>query len=173
MNNLLSKRLALAVTVVFLTILCGASAQSAEKKKISGSGGKGLREISKSVVYPGDVPKHELIQITSIETITSTETNFNDIEVQQYYQNDLVAGSGTSSGYRILLHKNGDESYNKFKGTQKLIIKEGGEWEVAFEGTWRFTGGTGKFINIKGGGTYQGKVTKKGYAYDWEGEAEY
>jgi hypothetical protein len=38
---------------------------------------------------------------------------------------------------------------------------------------WKVTGGTGKFKNIKGGGTYRGKATAQEAFTEWEGEVEY
>ena len=40
-------------------------------------------------------------------------------------------------------------------------------------GTWKVTGGTGKFKNIKGSGTSRGKATAQEVLEEWEGEVEY
>ena len=45
--------------------------------------------------------------------------------------------------------------------------------KTTWEGTWKMTGGTGKFKNIKGSGTYRGKATAEGSSTEWEGEVEY
>jgi hypothetical protein len=42
-----------------------------------------------------------------------------------------------------------------------------------WEGTYKIIGGTGKFKNIKGSGTYRGKATAEGASEEFEGEAEY
>ena len=56
----------------------------------------------------------------------------------------------------------------------KTTFKEDGSRETTtWEGTYKATGGTGKFKNIKGGGTYRGKATAEGASEDWEGEMEY
>jgi hypothetical protein len=41
------------------------------------------------------------------------------------------------------------------------------------EGTFKVIGGTGKFKNIKGGGTYRGKATAEGASTEFEGDVEY
>jgi hypothetical protein len=41
------------------------------------------------------------------------------------------------------------------------------------EGTYEVSGGTGKFKNIKGSGTYRGKATLEGASSEFEGEEEY
>ena len=55
----------------------------------------------------------------------------------------------------------------------KTTVKEDGSWERTWEGTYKITGGTGKFKNIKGSGTYRGKVTAEGAFTEFEGEVEY
>lgn len=160
------------LVVIFIVASFSFSAQAAEKKKISASG-KLERSISRAIVYLEDAPKHHLEQMVRIDTINSSDSDFNDIEVQHYQQSDSGAEKGSHKGYRIHFHKNGDKSYMRFEGTQKLIVKEKGAWEVDAEGKWQCTGGTGKFKSLKGSGTYKGKSTSKGSTYDWEGEVEY
>ncbi len=77
------------------------------------------------------------------------------------------------SGYLRRLHKNGGTTYGSFEGMRKTTVKEDGSLETTWEGTWKHTGGTGKFKNIKGGGTYRGKATAEGASTEWEGEVEY
>jgi hypothetical protein len=57
--------------------------------------------------------------------------------------------------------------------TRNTTVKEDGSWERTWEGTFKLTGGTGKFKNIKGGGTYRGKATAEGASTEFEGEVEY
>jgi hypothetical protein len=48
----------------------------------------------------------------------------------------------------------------------KSTPKPGGPPEVTYEGKWWYTGGTGKFEGITGGGTYKGA----GPAYEFDGQ---
>ncbi len=50
----------------------------------------------------------------------------------------------------------------RWSGTHRTVAVDGGGWETSFDGKYEFTGGTGKFATIKGGGTYRGKVTPQG-----------
>ena len=43
---------------------------------------------------------------------------------------------------------------------------------TTFEGTWKFTGGTGMFSGASGSGTYSGRITAEGLTYEWEGDYE-
>jgi hypothetical protein len=69
--------------------------------------------------------------------------------------------------------KMGMKATSNKKTPIKMTVKEGGAWVQSIEGKWQWTGGTGKFKNIKGGGTYKAKVTPEGGVSNWEGEVEY
>jgi len=80
------------------------SAQAAEKKKISGTG-KILQVISKTTLYLGDVPHHELSQEVRKHLYTPTEKPPDwDVaeEVVAYEQSDSVAGSGSHRGMALI-----------------------------------------------------------------------
>ena len=172
MKNLLSKRLVLAVTVVFFTILCCFSVQAAEKKKVTYT--KKIKQlISRADVYPGDVPKHKMSQSVRINSVTFSDPDFGTADCWAYGHLDSVAGNGTHRGYGVCHFKNGDKTYAENEGTHKTTVKEGGAWEVNYEGKIQFTGGTGKFKNIKGGGVYKGTITAKGRTEEGEMEVEY
>jgi hypothetical protein len=130
--------------------------------------------ISRAVVSPGDDPKHELVVLMiSRATTTSSDPDFNGTEVINYEQDDQVAGTGTHRGYFRRLHKNGDTDYGSYEGTHKTTVKEDGSWETTWEGTWKSLGGTGKWKNVKGSGTFRGKATPQESVTEWEGETEY
>jgi hypothetical protein len=143
------------------------------KKKIMGTNKEGA-PISRTVVSPGDDPKHELVVlIIRRDTTTSPDPDHNETEQIIYGQSDDVEGTGTHRGYYRRLFKNGDTDYGPYEGTHKTSVKEDGSWEATSEGTWKVIGGTGKFKNIKGGGTYRGKATAQEAFTEWEGEVEY
>jgi len=144
----------------------------AEKKKISGVDTVGP-VISQTVASPGNTPNHQIVLRVVTNMGTSTDPDLGNFEQTAYELVDEVAGSGTHRGYGNNLHKNGDRTYGQFEGTHKTTVKEDGSWEATWEGTWKFVGGTGKFKNIKGGGTYKGKATPTGGTTTWEGEVEY
>jgi hypothetical protein len=160
------------IIAAFVVVSLSFPVQAAEKKKISGTNKQG-QAISRTVVYPGDDPKHELILTVRRDTTTSQDPDWNETELMNYWQSDQVAGTGTHRGYLIRFHKNGDTTYGAYEGTHKTTVKADGSWESTAEGTYQWTGGTGKFKNIKGSTTYRGKATAQGASTDWEGEVEY
>ncbi len=159
--------------VVLAGLFLGLSGHAGEKKEIAGTD-KQARIISETVIHATDRPNHHLAQrVMMIHSTESTDPDFNNLVVTQYEQSDSVKGSGSHKGYRIHRHENGDESYVQYEGTHTLDVKEGGTHELRFNGTWQATGGKGKFANITGSGTYQGRQNKEGMTSEWKGRVEY
>jgi len=67
---------------------------------------------------------------------------------------DLIAGNGPQRGYFVNKHSDGNRDFGTFEGR---IATSGGQ--VTIEGTWKFTGGTGKLQGLTGGGSYKGRMT--------------
>ena len=81
---------------------------------------------------------------------------------------DLIAGSGPQSGYFVNDHPEGDRDFGTFEGR---IVTSGDE--VTIEGTWKFTGGTGRFKGLRGGGTYKGRMISPVVVENtWHGQSE-
>ena len=98
---------------------------------------------------------------------------FNDVadgfldktEVTCAYANDLVGGvSSPLHGYCIVIDKDGDKAF--------LIHQEKGTGPGKIDGTFKWTGGTGKFAGIQGNNTYRVTSIGKNPAawIVWEGE---
>ena len=189
------RRGVVGVIAAFVVVSLSFSAQAGEKKKVMGTNKLGP-PISRTVVTPGEDPKHEVRagQSSSIDggshdvsvrrtrvvvlmirrdTTTSSDPDWDGTEQIVSEESDSVEGTGTHRGYSRRLFKNGDTDYSSYEGTHKTTVKEDGSRETTWEGTYKVTGGTGKFKNIKGEGTYRGKVTAEGAFTEWEGEVEY
>ena len=143
-----------------------------EKKK--GTYTKELKQqISISDVFIGDVPGHRFRQYMRISSYNNPDPDFGSSESLEYGQSDSIEGKGSHRGYSdITNNKSGDKKYIKWEGTHETIVEEG-VWEVNYEGNFTYTGGTGKFENIKGGGGYKGTWTAKGITEEGEYEVEY
>ena len=172
------KRIAVTLGVVAALLALSAAcfernAHAADRKKVTWNG-KSVRLISETKANPGDPQNREIVQSVRLDGLTSTDPNFDGIDVHIYEQDDQIAGTGTHRGYTVYLHKNGDKSFDKFEGTHRTITKDGGAWETPFEGRGQFIGGTGKFKDIQGIYTYTGKITPEGgVQYVQEGEVQY
>ena len=72
---------------------------------------------------------------------------------------DAMGTEVHSWGYHVSNMSNGDKFYVKFQG-KDTMTKDGKP--LTSEGTWSYTGGTGKLKGIQGGGTYKGKADAAG-----------
>lgn len=134
----------LSMTVVLLPGVSGAD------EKISG---RYVYHIMKwEAIEVGDVPGH-VTGITEnaglvfdskgeIATHTGTATY------------DYVNGTGTHTLNRVYVYSDGSKKFVKGSGTTTRV-DEGKK--SAYEGTYEYTGGTGRFEGIMGKGTYKGE----------------
>ncbi len=67
---------------------------------------------------------------------------------------DIQSGRGTERGYFVNEHPGGDRCWGSLEGT---VVQT--ETSLTAEGTFRFTGGSGKLTGITGRGTYRGRMT--------------
>ena len=82
---------------------------------------------------------------------------------------DHVKGNGVGQGYaKIMLGK--DIVYLKHEGKVSTKPPKQGIRNTTFEGTFSFYQGAGRFKNIQGTGTYQGRyISHTIYTLEWEG----
>ncbi len=82
---------------------------------------------------------------------------------------DASGAKAHSSGVHVTTLSNGDKFFVHFQGTDTM---KDGKPDTS-DGTWSYTGGTGKLKGIKGKGTYKGKADAQGnMVYEVEGEYE-
>jgi hypothetical protein len=143
---------------------------AAEKKTVKWTH-TARQTISETKATPA--PDHEFVQGMYIDPITTRSPEFDIIEARITNQDDTVSGDGRHRGVEIDIFSNGDTAINVYEGTHKVITKQGGAWEVNYEGKYEFVGGTGRFKNLKGQGTYRGHITPEGLTEEDEAEVTY
>ena len=142
-----------SATLTALTVILAlVSTTAAAEKKTLTYYSKFGPVLSRTSASPGDKPDHEIIQVTRQDMTTSPDPDWNDVPSLNYGQSDLIAGGGTVSGYAVRTHKNGDKTFYRYQGKIRPISE--GVKETAGEGTVELVGGTGKFANVKGSGTW-------------------
>ena len=90
-----------------------------------------------------------LTQITGPQQ--SADPMWNDAQLTYWSVADLMNGSGHQEGYWVNQHADGDRDWGTFEGRVISHVSQ-----VYTEGTFKTTGGTGKFAGITGTGTYKG-----------------
>jgi hypothetical protein len=115
-----------------------------------------------------DVNDHDLNLLEVRGVQKSPDEKWNDCKITYWGTADLIAGSGPQSGYFVNDHPEGDRDFGTFEGR----VLTSGE-EVTIEGTWKFTGGTGRFKGLRGGGTYKGRMISPVIVENtWHGQYE-
>ena len=164
----------LITTLTVLLMFMTAGHNIARAQHIIAGSGTSVAVTSDYKVYPGDAADHEIRYVVRQDRHTSGEPDWNDVTSMVYSLIDQQGINGTHSGYQVFTHANGDRSFSKFTGKQTVRRTTGGGTELHFEGTFQWTGGTGKFEYINGSGTYKGKIDAAGVTtYTYEGNANY
>jgi hypothetical protein len=129
------------------------------------SGSFSGRANSQTTIAARDSPDHELNLVEITGPQTSSDQKWNGATVTYWGISDLSSGSGSQRGYFTNEHANGDRDQGLFEGT---VTADGNE--VALEGIWRFSGGTGSLRGLSGSGTYKGRMTSPSEVeMSWEG----
>ena len=166
----LSAQLGILTVVTALLAGLAISTDAAEKKRFKWTH-TARQTISETKSTPA--PDHELVQGFYVDPLSSADPRFDMIEARITNQDDTLAGNGRHRGVEVDVFKNGDTAIQNYEGTHKVITKEGGAWEVTYEGKFEFVGGTGRFKDIKGQGTYRGRITPEGLHEDDEAELSF
>ena len=99
---------------------------------------------------------------------TCDDPNWSDVQIVYWGTAELAAGNGPQRGHWVNEHADGDKDWGTFEG--RITTVNG---QTTMEGNWQYTGGTGKFANIRGGGTYKGHLPSPDQVENtWEGEYE-
>lgn len=160
-----------AVLAALVAVFIGHAAPAAEKKSISGTKTT-KRVVSREMIYPGDDPRHVMTLLVREDVISSPDPDWNDLEATAYEEGDHGGEAGSHKGYLVVRHKNGDLSYLRYQGSDKIAATADGGWEVSSEGKMQIAGGTGAYKDTKGSGKYKGKTTPKTSVVTWEGTIE-
>jgi len=169
----LRKRVQLVLLVAVLSLAMMAITAEAAKVRITGTNQMG-QTASRSILYPTDVPKHEMHQFFRTDNcIKSSDPDYVGAKHSVYEQVDRIGGKGSEKGYFVDTLKNGDQVWGDFEATYTMTPKEKGGFELTGNGKGSWNGGTGKFNNVKGSFTFGINVTPEGGTFDWDAAVEY
>jgi hypothetical protein len=132
---------------------------------------KDLQVLSEFNAVIPDRPEHTFKMIT--ETWKSTgNSEIANFWVTAVEQQDNIGGDTKVRGYGTAHYANGELSYFGWEGATKVSPKKGDAFEVTAGGTFSWLGGTGKYKQISGGGTWTCKGDQSGLECPWEGEPQ-
>jgi hypothetical protein len=139
-------------TLVLSFLLTASAGAALAQTKISGAGTCGKADAS-NVVEVGDRSGHALV-VSKNSCTWSTPMEMAGLKSKTYTvaaTSDVTGEKSQERGYVVITMDNGDKAYVRFQGTG--TTKEGGA--RSGEGTWSYTGGTGKLKGLKGKGTFK------------------
>jgi hypothetical protein len=110
--------------------------------------------LSQTIVCCDDTPGHQLMMRTGSAHQKCSDPLFNDTKHSSCSMADITNGKGHEHGYFVNEHANGDRECGSWEG--KIVTRNE---QVSFEGTWKYTQGTGQFAGISGNGSFKGHMT--------------
>ncbi len=113
----------------------------------------GSIKLQSAIAVP-DQSGHDLSLAEIVGTQKSSDPNWNNASLTYWGITDVIDGKGTQHGYYVNSRADGDRDCGTFEG--KVTTVRG---ELTVEGTYRITGGTGKFTGITGNGTFTTRMT--------------
>jgi hypothetical protein len=162
-----------AFLVFALASALAAVAEAADKKKIVWSKTERQTLVESKMVVDG-IPGRELAQGIYLDTHKSPDPEFDASVARVYNQDENGAdGNGVHKGLEINYFKSGDQLFQRYEGTHKIISHNDGGWEVTYQGKSQIIGGTGKYANARGFVNYRGRITPESFSEENTGEVVY
>jgi len=120
----------------------------------------------------GDAPGHVLMlaQAKGSNQSPGPDGFMDGAEIVSVSMADLVAGNGSNHGYDVQVG-HGDSVFTQWSGAVATVLSPEKTPQTSFHGTWTKHRGTGRYLGVKGAGTYQGHFTSPtAYVVEWRGE---
>lgn len=118
-----------------------------------------VQTASKSTFEVGDVPNHNIVLEVARHVSKFSDASFAPTEEWVHSLTDETDGTGTHRGHFYQQHPGGERTYGTFEGRHSTVTKPDGSWAVNWEGTYKYLGGSGRYRDIRGAGTYSGRST--------------
>jgi hypothetical protein len=101
----------------------------------------------------GDIPGHQ-VRVFELHTVyPNAKPNCEGLKFAEAWArgfSDYVNRNGRGWGYGVYTLENGDKIYYEFTGTLQTVVAADGSKKSSFEGSVRWTGGTGKYQGVRG-----------------------
>ncbi len=119
-----------------------------------------------------DVGGHALMlgRVEGVNRSTGPRLYMDQGKVTSLEFGDLMQGNGAHQGY-ITFSQGADSVISKWNGKVTTTLSPDKTPMTSFAGTWTKLKATGRYQDITGKGTYQGRfISQTEYTVDWEGE---
>jgi hypothetical protein len=105
------------------------------------------------VIDVGDVPGHQVRIFEVRRTFPNDRPNCEGLKrVEEWSrgQSDYIDRNGRSWGYSVTVFENGDKIFGKWSGTSQTVVAADGSKKSTFSGVVVYTGGTGRYLGVRG-----------------------
>jgi hypothetical protein len=139
---------------VFVTVFFFAPAHAQQRCKVDETiPAKNTTYTEQHVMDVGDVPGHQ-IRIAEVRTtFPDDKANCEGLKRTESVVRiltDYVDRNGTLHGYGVTTFENGDKIFAVTDGISQTVTNADGSKSSTFFGVSRYTGGTGKYHNVRG-----------------------
>lgn len=136
-----------------LVALSAFGAYAQEKCKRSGQLTGTATIIQDHAIDVGDVPGHQIRIYEIHRTMQDHQPNCEGLkEVERWARSfsDLTDRNGRIWGYAVSVLENGDKIFSTYDGTAEAFVDSDGSKKINNTNIVTFTGGTGKYVGIRG-----------------------
>jgi len=101
----------------------------------------------------GDIPGHQIRVFELKRTFPDDKPNCEGLkrtEALEHAYSDYYDRNGTLHAYEVITYENGDKIFGVVDGITQTVTAPDGSKKTSFFGVSRFTGGTGKYANVRG-----------------------
>ncbi len=142
----------LSVVTFFAALTVADIAWAQERQKlVTGASAAQSKYVQQHMIDVGDVPGHQ-VRIYEIQRV-GPEAEFSGVKSRESWSrgfSDYTNSTGSTSGYGEWILEDGSKVFNRFSGTSQTVIGADGKKKGTYHGVTQITGGTGKFVNIRG-----------------------
>jgi hypothetical protein len=150
-----------------LVVVLASAAVATAQGKVSGT--LQCKSDIQQAVPAGDQPDHQFM-VTKVSCNWTKPMEIGGSQSKDGTSSAIEEITGNISkgrGQHVSTMATGEKTFVRFEGSS--VLKAGAI--QSSDGTWHYTGGTGKFAGIKGKGTYKGKPGADGtMVYEVEGD---
>jgi hypothetical protein len=138
-----------------LAAFCAFGADAQEKCKLKSEyPGSTATYTQEHAIDVGDVPGHQIRISEAHRTFPKdAEPNCEGLKTTEKWARafyDYTDGNGRTWGYTVSVLENGDKIFSKYDGTVETFIDSDGSKKRIITAIEIYTGGTGKYVGIRG-----------------------
>jgi hypothetical protein len=151
MRSLFNPAVPLALT---LPMLAGAAASAEERCKLTWKVSAADTNFPQQLMMDvDDVPGHRIGTYELHRTFAEQTSSCEGLKIAEQWTHgfrDLVDRNGRAWAYSVLTLDNGDKIYLQLSGTVQTEVAADGSARSTYEGVNIWTGGTGRYQNVRG-----------------------